>query len=230
MILDVNQPGTKKVHVCGVYREYMSSVSGLDSIESKQERMDRMFELWNAKLQNKDSLIAGDMNIDWKKINDSDYHMKPLANKLMDFILEENLTQINEEYTREERYNNEVKRSNIDHFYMNIPEMFDSITSEYLSGSDHKIIKCRKKYKNKEKKNNCTRKRIYKRFILEDFLNEINESNINRETTKTCCINKASEAFNREYLKILEKHAKKFRFARGGDWLVVHYLSFLFSY
>ena len=64
----------------------------------------------------------GDMNIDWNKIYDSDYHLKTLANTLTDHILEEDNTQMNEEYTREEKYGNETKRSNIDHFYTNTPE------------------------------------------------------------------------------------------------------------
>ena len=56
------------------------------------------------------------MNIDWKRINDNDYHLKTLSNPLVDHILEENITQMNDEYMREETYNDETKRSNIDHF------------------------------------------------------------------------------------------------------------------
>ena len=39
IVLDVNQPGTKKTRVCGFYREYKSSISGFDSPESQQERL-----------------------------------------------------------------------------------------------------------------------------------------------------------------------------------------------
>ena len=39
------------------------------------------------------------------------------------------------------------------------------------------------------------------------FLTDINTSEINKETTRTSCINKAAESFNREFGKILDKHA-----------------------
>ena len=93
----------------------------MDSMDSQQERLLRMIELWEDTLKNKDLLIAGDMNIDWNKINNNDYHLKPLASRLMDYILEENLTQMNEQYTREEQYRDEIRQSNIDHFYTNTP-------------------------------------------------------------------------------------------------------------
>ena len=137
----------KKTRVCGMYREYKGSVSGMDSLDSQVERMNRMTELWNNKMKNKEFLITGDMNICWTKINDPEYHNKMIARKLMDYILEENITQMNEEYTREEAYNGVIKRSNLDHFYTNTPELIKNLTAEYLSSSDHKVIKCRKYYK-----------------------------------------------------------------------------------
>ena len=105
------------------------------------------------------------MNVDWCKVNDSDYHLKPIASKLTDFILEENLTQMNQEYTREEKYNDEVKKSNIDHFYTNTPEKFSKTTAEYLSGSDHKVIKCTKYNKQKEEKTTVRRKEFTRTLI-----------------------------------------------------------------
>ena len=160
-----------------------------------------MFELWESKMTNKESLITGDMNIDWKRINDSEYHLKPLANILMDYVYSENLTQLMEDYTREERYRDEVRRSCIDHHYTNTPEKFTNMQAEYLGTSDHKVIKCKKNYNTKEKKANYKKKRTYKNFNTENFLNDINMSPINEETTRSSCINKAAETFNREFLK-----------------------------
>ena len=60
-----------------------------------------MTDLWSNIMSNKEYLVTGDMNICWARINDPEYHNKILARKLMDHILEENITQMNKEYTRE---------------------------------------------------------------------------------------------------------------------------------
>ena len=80
----------------GIYREYKGGVSGLDTGESQLERMQRTKELWENTMLNKDYIIAGDLNIDWNKINDPNYQNSSVAKKLMDFILEENMQQLNE--------------------------------------------------------------------------------------------------------------------------------------
>ena len=73
--------------------------------------------------------------------------------------------------------------------------------------SDHKIVKCKKTFKTTEKKTDHTMKRVYKRFIIEDFLTDLFESNIIHKTTRTSCINKAAESFTRIFTEILDKHA-----------------------
>ena len=75
-----------------------------------------MIILWAEEIKNKYYLITEDTNIDWNMLNDPGYHLKNLEYKLIDHVLEGNIMQMKEENTRRELYNDEVKRSNLDHF------------------------------------------------------------------------------------------------------------------
>ena len=125
----------------------------------------------------------------------------------MDFILEENFQQLNEHDTREEFYNGELRKSNLDHIYSNTPDQIKNITAETLSTSDHKILKFRKYSKIKDQRPDCTRRRVYKNMSIEAFLTDIHTSSINRETTKSSQIDVSADTFSKEFSKILDDHA-----------------------
>ena len=74
----------------------------------------------------------------------------------MDFVLEKTMQQVNELDTREEYQNDVLKASNLDHVYTNQPDLITNITAEYLSNSDHKIVKFRKHNKDKNVKQDNT--------------------------------------------------------------------------
>ena len=117
------------------------------------------------------------------------------------------MQQVNENDTREQFYNNELKTSNLDHVYTNNPDLISNITTEYLSNSDHKIVCFRKNNKERPKNLDCTRRRLYKNMSVEDFLKDIHISPINEETTRTSSIDVAAENFSKGFLKVLNKHA-----------------------
>ena len=47
-------------------------MSGIGTMDSQLERMDRMIEMWQSNMKDKENLILGDMNVDWNKRNDPD--------------------------------------------------------------------------------------------------------------------------------------------------------------
>ena len=206
VMLEVGHCWSKKTKVCGAYREHTGGVSGLKTPEAQMERLERMIQLWKTLTTTEEYLILGDMNVDWNRLSDPDYHNKFYARKIYDFILSENAYQMNEENTREEMHGDELKESNIDHIYTSRPDSIKEIKLQYLSTSDHKIIKFKKRAKTQVKRPN-TKRRSYKNFIIEDFLQEILESNINKQTTKSADINKSAETLNNEFNKILNNHA-----------------------
>ena len=59
------------------------------------------------------------MNLCAKRWEEQDYEYKDLANKVKDFMYEENCTQIIDKYTRIRRVGNELQRSVLDHITVN---------------------------------------------------------------------------------------------------------------
>ena len=87
VILDVGQKGMKKTRLCGIYREYKGGVSGLDTCDAQLERMQRITELWESTIRDKEYIITGDLNVDWKRVNDPGYQNSAVAKKLIDFTI-----------------------------------------------------------------------------------------------------------------------------------------------
>ena len=151
MILEVGREGTRKTRICGAYREHTGGFSGLKTPEAQTERLQRMLEVWKETTKHDDYLIIGDINVDWNKITDPDYHNKSYARMIYDFTLCENSHQINEDNTREVLYNGQLKQSNIDHIYTYKPELIKDLKTQTMSTSDHKVLKFKKIYKEETK-------------------------------------------------------------------------------
>ena len=69
----------------------MGGVSGLENMEYQLERLDRMINLWKKKLTTTEFIIMGDINVCYKRINDSTYCNARLAQKIIDYEIEEDV-------------------------------------------------------------------------------------------------------------------------------------------
>ena len=61
----------------------------------------------------------GDMNVCAKKMNDPAYEHATLAIKIKDFLLEENCSQIVEDFTRIRKVGSQIQRSSLYHVTIN---------------------------------------------------------------------------------------------------------------
>ena len=89
---------------------------------------------------NRDFIILGDSNLcamSWHNVN---YDRKELADQVIEFMLEESIVQLVNEFTRSELVNNILHRSCLDHIMTNIPQKCNSPTVEAIGDSDHMAI------------------------------------------------------------------------------------------
>ena len=105
--LEIGLGRERKTIVNYYYREWTSGITGDNSHQGQLERFGRQTEHWRyLSRENKDVILLGDANLCALSWNNQDYPAtkKDLANLALDYYLEESVTQLVEEYTRE-RYN-----------------------------------------------------------------------------------------------------------------------------
>ena len=136
------------------YREWTSCVRG-DGLH-QEEDLDLLLDTWrNAMDANLDFIAMGDMNICAKQMEEPGYQHHKLASKLKDFLLEENCSQIIDEYTRIRNVNGVIQRSCLDHVTINCVNKISSHIiigmgkSDHLGGNGNKILQ-RNKIKPKD--------------------------------------------------------------------------------
>ena len=159
---------------------------------------------------NKDFVSLGDMNLcalNWSDIN---YNHTSLANVVHNFMLSENCHQLINDYTRIRNVGGVIQRSCLDHITsnciskMSTPEIFGLSKSDHLGIS---IIKSSKEIRTSPK---MTKKRVYKEFCKEKFLNEIKEAKKQGQFEEIYLeedIDKATEIFTSSFNSILNRHA-----------------------
>ena len=80
---------SKKFILTACYREHTGGASGMSNLESQKERFTRQLKLWKGlQRRNEDTLIIGDANIDFRRLNDPNYKLTQLAEMLQDWMIE----------------------------------------------------------------------------------------------------------------------------------------------
>ena len=100
-----------------------------------------------------------------------------------------------------------MSASCIDHCYTNSPQKVSEPELLAVGTSDHLGLVVRKFSKNVKSKPNTVKKRSYKDFIIEDFLTDVMESEINQAVTNCKDIDEAALEFETRFKKILDFHA-----------------------
>ena len=169
----------------------------------------RMINLWRFLTKgNKDLVCVGEANICAIKWSEEDYYLTDLAEMVKTFLLETGSSQLVENYTRSEiGRGGVVSRSCIDHVYSNSSGKISKPEVVAVGASDHLGVVVTKYTKTLSFKPKVVKKRSYKNFKVENFLKEINSSNINRVVTSCTDVEDAALEFETIFRSILDKHA-----------------------
>ena len=199
----------KKTIVNFFYREFTSGVPGLSDTQSQSERLLRMTQHWRslAKIK-KDMVCLGDANLCAYKWNEDSYYLKEHAEIVQTFLLDTSSNQLVKDYTRSEIVQGgTVSQSCIDHCYTNAPERISTPEVLAVGGSDHLGVVVTKFTRSPSLKPRTIKKRSYKGFIVENFLNDVYNSDINNAVTAHDNIENAAEEFENCFKSILDMHA-----------------------
>ena len=159
--------------------------------------------------QNRDVVILGDANLCATKWNDADYDApkKVLANMVQEHLLEETSYQIVEGFTRSEMVNGSVSQSSIDHVYTNAAIKCSKPLIEAAGDSDHLAILLTKYSRELRHRPHTVMKRSYKNFDAGMFLQDLQNSDINKKVTDAEDIEDATKIFQDVFCDVLHRHA-----------------------
>ena len=193
------------------YREWKSIVTGENSLESQIQNLQKLMNVWQRCADStKDFVSLGDMNLCAISWNESGFNYPNLANIVQDFMLSENCHQLVNDYTRIRSVGGVIQRSCLDHITTNCIAKMSKPEVIGLSKSDHlgvSIVKSSKEIRTSPK---TTKKRIYKNFSQEIFLNDIKEAQelgLFEDIFDQEDIDKATDIFTSTFQSILDKHA-----------------------
>ena len=191
------------------YREWTSCVR--QSNRYQAEDLDHLLNNWRAcTAVNKDFIAMGDMNICAVRMDTPNYEHANLANQLRDFLLEEDCTQLIDQYTRIRKVKDTIQRSALDHAVVNCIQKISTPVIVGIGKSDHLGIFLTKSSREIRSNPRTTKKRVYKNFDSSAFRQDMiaaKNGGAFIEVHNTDDENKAFETFEREYSKILNKHA-----------------------
>ena len=204
--------GRSKTHICNFYyREWTSGKNGRKDLSNQLEDIDHLLDIWrNSIKDDKDFVALGDMNVCSKRWDDSTYQCKDIANKIEDFMNEENCSQLIHDYTRLRSVNGSMQRSCIDHVTVNCVGKMSAPVILGVGKSDHLGVIITKTSKEVRTYARTTRKRVYKNFKKEDFLHDIEEA---KKAGKFNAIfttdspDDAFDTFSNSFCEVLDRHA-----------------------
>ena len=199
----------KKTLVNYFYREFTGGVSGLSDIHMQNERLARQINHWRVLCgSNRDFVCLGDANLCAKNWNDQDYNLLEQSAMVQSFLLDTGSSQLVKSYTRSEVVQGgSLSRSCIDHCYSNVPEKISEPSVVAVGDSDHLGIVVKKFSRAEPLKPKNVIKRSYKNFIIEDFLVDVANSDIDKDVTACDNVEDAAAVFEQAFKTILDKHA-----------------------
>ena len=204
--------GRSKTHMVNLYyREWKSCVTGRESQEDQYRDLENLMNVWRrASDSDKDFISCGDMNLCSKRWDSPGYIHTNLADLVKEFMLEENCYQIVNEMTRIRSVNGEMQRSCLDHFIVNCVGKISNLAVLGVGASDHLGILATKYTTELRTCTKTTKKRIYKDFDKEAFINDVREAKakgVFEQMIVSDDIEIIGDTFCNEFSKILEKHA-----------------------
>ena len=189
------------------YREWTNGVSGRNSEQEQEERLARQINLWKSlSAMDRDLAILGDANLCAKSWHNPDFQKKNLGNGVIDFLLEESLVQIVNDYTRTELKRGNIEKGCIDHIYVNCQNKCSEATVVAAVNSDHLATIFTKYSKEIRMKPRATKKRSSKNFNQDSFIREVKYTSF-ESVLETDTPEEATERFKNIFCNIIENHA-----------------------
>ena len=212
--LEIGLPRQRKILHCQAYREwqYLGQSNGLSgSITAQLQRLELFLEKWElALMEGKEVVVMMDANIDFLKWTrdelpptDSTYKLRPLIQKLFSQIIPHGVSQLVRTATRTWPGQND---SGLDHVYSNRPEKLSEVQSEYIGGSDHKLLRVVRFSKSLKRSGRYVKKRCFKNFKPEEFIQAVR--NLSWYDLYSCeDVNLACQLLTNKLTKILDDMA-----------------------
>ena len=179
--LEIGLPRQKKILHCQAYREWQhlgqgDNLSG--SIPSQLQRWELFLEKWElALMEGKEVVVMMDANIDFLKWTrddlpafDSTSKLKSLIDILFSKIFPHGVSQLVRTATR--TWPGQAD-SGLDHIYTNKPDKLSDVHTEFMGGSDHRLLKIVRYSKSLKRSVRYVRKRCFKNFSSQEFIQAV---------------------------------------------------------
>ena len=219
----------RDIYFCHFYREHTSTLGS--SISTQREQLGKFLTQWEEATVHNNSHginevhISGDMNLDslsgrWLQ---SDYHLVTLSRLVQTSCNLGNFSQLVQVPTRYQ-YNNtkqETDYSCIDHVYTNSRLRCSGIMVTPFGSSDHDLVGYFRLTKIPPEPSRTIRKRSYKNFVLEEFLEDLKSVDWSEVLIETD-VDMGVEVFTEKFLNVLDLHAPWIKFQRRkhySPWL-----------
>ena len=205
--------GKSKTHYCSFYyREWTSSRTKRKDKQSQIEDLDLLLDSWRdlTEKDEKDFVSLGDMNLCAMKWNDPKYIHGDLSSRVKDFLIEEGCSQLIDRYTRIRKCGETIQRSCLDHATVNCVGKISPPEIIGVGKSDHLGVLMSKFSREVRTTARTTRKRVYKNFEKETFIQDIKEAKRVGKFSEIHLATDPNEAFGifeRDFNEILDRHA-----------------------
>ena len=204
--------GKSKTHFCNFYyREWTSCKNGRKDLQNQLDDLELLLDIWrNCTAGDKDFVAIGDMNLCAKRWTETSYEHKDLANKVVDFMYEEECSQLVDSFTRIRSVAGVVQRSCLDHATVNCVNKISPPLIIGVGKSDHLGVLLTKSSKEVRNFARTTRKRIYKNFDKAAFLNDVQDAKTAGRFAGVLEADNPDEAFGvfeETFCEILNRHA-----------------------
>ena len=213
--LECGLPGQRGFLVCVGYRQWRLLGQGDNisaSVPEQLKRWEKFLGRWETAInEGKEVIVMLDANLDfltWRNSENLPAHhssirLKSLIDRLFDRIVPLGVSQLVTEATRLERGQ---PRAGLDHVYTTRPDKLSQVETLYTGMSDHKLIKCRRHTKSLKVHQRYIRKRSFKNFKKELFLEKLDQINLN-EILECTEVDRAVELLTNKLNTILDELA-----------------------
>ena len=185
--LESGLPHQKGVLVCMGYRQWRLLGQADDRSASVTEQLARWSTFvgkWEAALlEDREVIVMMDANLDhltWRSTGTLPSHHSSIKLKcLIDLLFEKIMPLgVSQLVTGATRFERGQPQSGLDHLYSNKPEKLSSIQTYFTGMSDHKLLKGTRFTKAFKQLPRYIRKRVFKNFDEQIFLQKLGDSNV----------------------------------------------------
>ena len=209
--LEIGLGRATRTYVHYYYREWRNGVTGEGDNNSQLAHLKQHISQWKELVDTGRNFVAlGDSNLCAKSWNENNFRYKVLANEVQTFLLRETCSQLVNKITRVQKVGNTIQKSCIDHVTTNAPEKCSVPEVYSTANSDHLPVMVTKFSREVKTQPKTIKKRNYKNFSAENFLNDVNSNVANKSFDRVLNnqnIDEASALFSGIFGTILNRHA-----------------------